>query len=94
MGDVRRPHHLVRARRLRPPAGTPSTSSPLSIWMPLAYPWGIQVEYTDCTHAQGLAPNVSKMVVGMNYPTFMDPTSPSMGDKNFGTISQRPYLFW
>lgn len=42
----------------------------------------------------GLSPSVSKMVRGMNYPTFMDPTAPTLGDKNFYTIGQKPYLFW
>ena len=38
--------------------------------------------------------NVSKMVSAMNYPTFMDPKAPSMGDKNYYTIGQNPYLYW
>jgi hypothetical protein len=41
----------------------------------------------------GLAPNVSKMVSAMNYPTFMDP-SVAESDRNYGTIGQKPYLFW
>lgn len=42
----------------------------------------------------GLFPNVSKMVVGMNYPTFMDPEARSRGDRNYATIGKNPYLFW
>ncbi len=43
----------------------------------------------------GLSANVSKVVVGMNYPTFMDPTAPKkMNDRNYYTIGQHPYLFW
>jgi len=42
-----------------------------------------------------LDPNISKFVVNMNYPTFMDPDAPKQyGDKNFYTIGQKPYLFW
>jgi hypothetical protein len=42
-----------------------------------------------------LAPNISKMVVDMNYPTFMDPNAPkAFGDKNYYTIGQSAYLFW
>jgi hypothetical protein len=38
---------------------------------------------------------VSKMVVGMNYPTFMDPTAPkAFNDRNYYTVGQHPYLFW
>ena len=43
----------------------------------------------------GLSANVSKMVVGMNYPTFMDPIAPeTLGDRNYFTVGQHPYLFW
>ena len=42
-----------------------------------------------------IQPNVSKMVVAMNYPTFMDPSAPeAYGDNNFYTIGRRPYLYW
>jgi len=42
-----------------------------------------------------LQPHISKMVVGMNYPTFMDPSAPRVfGDRNYYTIGQNPYLFW
>lgn len=52
-------------------------------------------EPVDFALPHGLAPNVSKTVVRMNYPTFMDPTAPkAFGDNNFGTIGQHPYLFW
>lgn len=43
---------------------------------------------------KGLDPAVLKMVAAANYPTFMDPTSPAMGDPNFYTIGQNPYLYW
>lgn len=33
--------------------------------------------------------------LGMNYPTFIDPTAPvAYRDRNFGVIGQHPYLFW
>merc|ERR1712166_1284446 len=39
--------------------------------------------------------NQSKMVVAKNYPTFMDPSAPTVyGDNNYYTIGQKPYLFW
>lgn len=42
-----------------------------------------------------LPANVSATVTGMTYPSFMDPTSPSaFGDRNFGTIGSKPYLYW
>lgn len=46
----------------------------------------------DYTH--NMPANVSKMVSAANYPTFMDPTAPSMGDNNYYTIGQNPYLYW
>lgn len=52
-------------------------------------------EPVDFNLRAGLSPNVSKVVVGMNYPTFMDPTAPTaLHDNNYYTIGQRPYLFW
>ena len=34
-------------------------------------------------------------VVAMNYPTLMDPTAPTaLGDNNYYTVGQHPYLFW
>lgn len=45
--------------------------------------------------AKDLPANVSKVVVNINYPTFMDPTAPeAFNDPNFETIGQHPYLFW
>ena len=41
-----------------------------------------------------LEPSVLKMVSAANYPTFMDPTAPATGDRNFYTIGQSPYLYW
>ena len=41
-----------------------------------------------------MPPNASKMVRAMNYPTFMDPLAPSMGDNTYSVIGQHPYLFW
>lgn len=42
-----------------------------------------------------LPANVSKMVTGMQYPSFVDPSAPSaFGDRNFATIGPNPYLYW
>ena len=42
------------------------------------------------------AMNLTALVkLGMNYPTFIDPTAPvAYHDRNFGVIGQHPYLFW
>ena len=43
--------------------------------------------------AKTLAPAFVRL--GFNYPTFIDPTAPTaLGDSNYGTIGQHPYLFW
>ena len=41
------------------------------------------------------AMNLTNLVkLGMNYPTFIDPTAPiKYHDRNFGVIGQHPYLF-
>jgi len=46
--------------------------------------------HTDISNA-----SIKKVVLGMNYPNFMDPTAPAaFGDRNFYTIGQTPYLYW
>ena len=42
-----------------------------------------------------LPANVSAIVTGMTYPSFVDPAAPSaFGDRNYATIGRRPYLYW
>ena len=62
-----------------------ATSDDLIVW---SAPMPLDVK-------QHMPANVSKMVVGMNYPTFMDTTAPTaFGDDNYYTIGQHPHLFW
>jgi hypothetical protein len=42
-----------------------------------------------------MPPNVSKMVVDMNYPTFMDVDAfAAAGDRNYQVVGRTPHLFW
>jgi hypothetical protein len=62
-----------------------ATSDDLIVWS--------EPQLLDVMHS--MPANQSKMVVAMNYPTFMDPTAPTaFADRNFYTIGQTPYLFW